>query len=81
MIKKEELFIGAWVKNDLGERMQVTEMGERLVMLAYNDLYYYEDLEPIPQRTIDVCQMSGCPYRQEHHKKYEKHKREPKLFE
>lgn len=37
--------------------------------------------EPISQRTIDVCGMRDCPYRQEHHKKYEKHKNEPKLFD
>ena len=38
--------------------------------------------EPISQRTIDVCRMRDCPYRQEHRPKYEKHKRnEPRLFE
>jgi len=37
--------------------------------------------EPISQRTIDVCRMRDCPYRQEHRPKYEKHKNEPRLFE
>ena len=37
--------------------------------------------EPISQRTIDVCKMRDCPYKKEHYKKYEKHKKEPKLFE
>lgn len=37
--------------------------------------------EPIAQRTIDICRMRDCPHRKEHHKKYEKYKREPKLFE
>ena len=40
--------------------------------------------EPISQRTIDVCSMSDCPYRQEHYpkkRKSDKYKNEPKLFE
>lgn len=37
--------------------------------------------EPISQKTIDVCSMRDCPYRQEHYKKYEKHSKDPKLFE
>lgn len=44
----------------------------------FTRMYSYE---PISQRAIDVCRMLDCPYRQEHYKKYEKHKREPKLFE
>ena len=40
----------------------------------------YSDV-PISQRTIDVCRMRDCPYRQEHRPKYEKYKNEPKLFE
>lgn len=37
--------------------------------------------ELISQKTIDVCRMRDCPYRQEKRPKYEKHKNEPKLFE
>ena len=39
--------------------------------------------EPIAQRTIDICRTFHCPYKQEHrpHKKYEKNKNLPKLFE
>lgn len=40
--------------------------------------------EPISQRTIDVCRMRDCPYRQEHYpkkRKSDKCKNEPKLFE
>lgn len=36
--------------------------------------------EPISHRTIYVCRMSDCPYRQERYKKYEKNSKEPKLF-
>ena len=36
--------------------------------------------EPISQRTIDVCSQRYCPYRKEKYTKYEKHKKEPKLF-
>ena len=36
--------------------------------------------DPISQKTIDVCRMRDCPYRQEKRPKYEKHKNEPKLF-
>ena len=39
------------------------------------------DKTPISQRTIDICRMRDCPYRREHHKKYEKFKNEPKLFD
>lgn len=37
--------------------------------------------EPIAQRTIDVCRMRDCPYREEKRKRYEKNKGLPKLFE
>lgn len=40
--------------------------------------------EPISQRTINICRMSDCPYRQEHYpkkRKSDKYKNEPKLFE
>ena len=37
--------------------------------------------EPIAQRTIDICSKRYCPYRQEKHKRYEKNKGLPKLFE
>lgn len=36
--------------------------------------------EPISQRTIDICQMKDCPYREEKRKRYEKDKGLPKLF-
>ena len=38
--------------------------------------------KPISQRTIDICQQSDCPFRQEHYKKYPRRprKNEPTLF-
>lgn len=44
----KELMVGDWVKNDLGEIQQVVELQERGAMLFYNDIYPYEDIEPIP---------------------------------
>ena len=35
--------------------------------------------EPISQRTIDACKHYDCPYRQEHYKKYPRHKNEPTI--
>ena len=44
----KELQIGDWVENDLGEIQQVIELHEDKVMLAYNDLYLYDAIKPIP---------------------------------
>ena len=41
--------IGNWVKNDLGEIQQVVEIhDDEKIMLAYNDFYSADELEPIP---------------------------------
>lgn len=39
------------------------------------------DKTPISKRTIDICRSGKCPFKQTQHKKYEKFKNEPKLFE
>lgn len=44
--------IGNWVKNDLGEIQQVVEIhDDEKIMLAYNDFYSADELEPIPITT------------------------------
>ena len=47
-IKAEELMIGDWVMNTHNQKPeQVCEIREHMVMLAYNDLYDYDEIEPI----------------------------------
>jgi len=47
-MKKEELMIGDWVYNTHNrQNEQVAEIGSGLVMLEYNDLYEYDEIEPI----------------------------------
>ena len=58
MMNKESLMKGDWVKTDLGEIQQVVEIREDCVMLYYNDLYKYEDLEPI-LITEDIVKKSS----------------------
>ena len=49
MITKEELMIGDWVYNTHNRKPeQVCEVREHMVMLDYNDLYDYDEIEPIP---------------------------------
>ena len=49
MISIKDLMIGNWVKNDLGEIQQVVEIhDDEKIMLAYNDFYSADELEPIP---------------------------------
>lgn len=49
MISAKDLMIGNWVKNDLGEIQQVVEIhDDKKIMLAYNDFYSADELEPIP---------------------------------
>jgi len=48
-MKANELMIGDWVYNTHNrQNEQVAEIGSGLVMLAYNDLYEYDEIEPIP---------------------------------
>lgn len=47
-MKANELMIGDWVRNDLGEYQTVVELRESGAMLAYNDIYPYDAIEPIP---------------------------------
>ena len=47
-MKVEELMVGDWVRNDLGETQQVVELREDGAMLYYNDIFPYDDIQPIP---------------------------------
>ena len=48
-MKAKELMIGDWVYNTHSrQNEQVAEIGSGLVMLEYNDLYEYDEIEPIP---------------------------------
>ena len=37
--------------------------------------------EPIAVRTIEICASGVCQFRKDHYKKYERFKKEPKLFD
>ena len=61
-MKKEELMIGDWVWNTHNRQAeQVQEIGSGLVMLDYNDLYEYDEIEPIPL-TEEILEASGFRY-------------------
>ncbi|MBR2776274.1 MAG: hypothetical protein IKD75_04035 [Prevotella sp.] len=58
-MKKEELMIGDWVYNTHNrQNEQVAEIGSGLVMLEYNDLYEYDEIEPIPL-TSELLEKKG----------------------
>lgn len=58
-MKANELMIGDWVFNTHNRKPeQVQEIREQLVMLDYNDLYEYDELEPIPL-TADTLEQCG----------------------
>lgn len=58
-IKAEELMIGDWVMNTHNQKPeQVREIREHMVMLDYNDLYDYDEIEPIPLND-EILQKNG----------------------
>lgn len=55
----KELMIGDWVMNTHNRKPeQVCEIRERMVMLDYNDLYDYDEIEPIPL-TEEILKANG----------------------
>jgi hypothetical protein len=58
-MKATELMIGDWVMNTYNRKPeQVCEIRERMVMLDYNDLYDYDEIEPIPL-TSEILEQNG----------------------
>ena len=57
-MKIEELMARDWVHNDLGETQQVVELREDGAMLYYNDIYPYDDIQPIPL-TPEILEENG----------------------
>ncbi len=58
-MKANELMIGDWVFNTHNRKPeQVQEIRERMVMLDYNDLYDYDEIEPIPL-TAEILAQNG----------------------
>lgn len=48
-MNREDFMIGDWVYNTHNKQNeQVEEVGSNCVMLAYNDLYAFDEIEPIP---------------------------------
>ena len=55
----KELMIGDWVYNTHNRQNEhVQEIGSGLVMLDYNDLYEYDEIEPIPL-TPEILEQNG----------------------
>ena len=51
----KSLMIGDWVYNTHNSQYEkVYEIGSGLVMLDYNDLYEYDEIEPIPLKRIHL---------------------------
>ena len=57
-MKAEDLMVGDWVRNDLGEAQRVVELREKGAMLSYNDIYQYDDIQPIPL-TKEILEKNG----------------------
>ena len=54
-----ELMVDDWVYNTHNRKPeQVCEIREHMVMLAYNDLYGYDEIEPIPL-TPEILEKNG----------------------
>ena len=47
-MRAEDIMVGDWVRNDFGEIQQVVELRQEGAMLSYNDIYRYDDIQPIP---------------------------------
>ena len=63
-MKATELMIGDWVYNTHNRQPeQVCEIREHMVMLAYNDLYDYDEIEPIPL-TKEILEQNGFKLRE-----------------
>jgi len=58
-MEAKDLMIGDWVYNTHNQQPeQVCEIMERMVMLSYNDLYDYDEIESIPL-TQDILKNNG----------------------
>lgn len=54
-MKTNELMIGDWVYNTHNKQNEkVVEVGSNCVLLAYNDLYAFDEIEPIPLEKIHL---------------------------
>ena len=62
-MKARELMIGDWVYSTHNRQPeQVREIREHMVMLDYNDLYDYDEIEPIPL-TGEILERNGFKLR------------------
>lgn len=67
-MEPKELMVDDWVYNTHNRKPeQVCEIREHVVMLAYNDLYDYDEIEPIPL-TIEILEKNGWVYNNEDEK-------------
>ena len=58
-MNKQELMIGDWVWNSHNQKAeQVIEIRETGVMLDYNDIYDYDEIEAIPL-TAEILKKNG----------------------
>ena len=58
-LKCKNLMLGNWVKTDITEPQRVEAIiNENQVMLAYNDIYFNDEIEPVPL-TDDILERNG----------------------
>ena len=58
-MKKEDLMVGDWYSiPTTASRSRCRKYRERMVMLDYNDLYEYDEIEPIPM-TAEILAQNG----------------------
>lgn len=58
-MKQNELMIGDWVYNTRNRKNEkVGEIGSGLVMLDHNDLYEYDEVQPVPL-TEEILERNG----------------------
>ena len=61
-MKATDLQIGDWVYNTHNrQNEQVAEIGSGLVMLAYNDLYEYDEIKSIPLEKVHLTKNGFKP--------------------
>ena len=66
----KDLMIGDWVYNTHNRQNErVQEIGSGLVMLDYNDLYEYDEIEPVPI-TPEILEKNGFEKIEEKYYRY-----------
>ena len=72
-MEAKDLMIGDWVYNTHNQQPeQVCEIREHTVMLSYNDLYDYDEIDSIPV-TLEIFEKNGFEIEEEYDEIYDTH--------